>query len=70
MSVSVSGRVKISAAEGLRAAVLADMGLTVASDWMFAAELESGAVVRVLEAWSLPSIDLWAGFSRRPNDDR
>ncbi|MCG0996312.1 LysR family transcriptional regulator [Acetobacter indonesiensis] len=62
VSVSVSGQVKVSAAEGLRAAVLADMGLTVTSDWMFAPELESGAVVRVLEAWSLPSIDLWAVF--------
>lgn len=62
VSVSVSGRVKVSAAEGLRAAVLADMGLTVTSDWMFGPELESGAVVRVLEAWSLPSFNLWAVF--------
>lgn len=62
VSVSVSGRMKVSAAEGLRAAILADMGLTVTSDWMFGPELESGAVVRVLEAWSLPSIDLWAVF--------
>ncbi|GAB0113914.1 hypothetical protein AcidC75_14380 [Acidisoma sp. C75] len=31
-SVSVRGRVRVSAAEGLRAAVLADMGLTIASD--------------------------------------
>lgn len=62
VSVSVSGRLRVSAAEGLRAAVLADMGLTIASDWMFAPELENGAVVRVLEAWSLPSIDLWAVF--------
>ncbi|KXV12961.1 LysR family transcriptional regulator [Gluconobacter oxydans] len=62
VSVSVSGRLKVSAAEGLRAAVLADMGLTIASDWMFAPELDSGAVVRVLDAWSLPTIDLWAVF--------
>ncbi|MDE7548997.1 LysR family transcriptional regulator [Acetobacter fabarum] len=62
VSVSVTGRLRVSAAEGLRAAVLADMGLTIASDWMFAPELENGAVVRVLEAWSLPSIDLWAVF--------
>lgn len=62
VSASVSGRLRVSAAEGLRAAVLADMGLTIASDWMFAPELENGAVVRALEAWSLPSIDLWAVF--------
>jgi DNA-binding transcriptional LysR family regulator len=61
-SVSVHGRVRVSAAEGLRAAVLADMGLTIASDWMFLPELESGAVRRVLEAWALPTIDLWAVF--------
>ncbi|MFT9096775.1 MAG: LysR family transcriptional regulator [Gluconobacter cerinus] len=62
VAVSVSGRLKVSAAEGIRAAVLADMGLTIASDWRFAPELEDGAVVRVLEAWSLASIDLWAVF--------
>jgi DNA-binding transcriptional LysR family regulator len=61
-SVSVHGRLRVSAAEGLRAAVMADMGLTIASDWMFAPELARGAVVRVLDAWSLPSIDLWAVF--------
>lgn len=61
-SVAVHGRVRVSAAEGLRAAVLADMGLTIASDWMFAPELESGAVRRVLRDWTLPLIDLWAVF--------
>lgn len=62
ISVAVRGRVRLSAAEGLRAAVLADMGLTIASDWMFAPELASGAVRRVLTGWSLPPIDLWAVF--------
>ncbi|HQS09572.1 MAG: transcriptional regulator [Rhizobiales bacterium 24-66-13] len=61
-SVAVKGRVRLSAAEGIRAAVLADMGLTVNSDWMFAPELESGAVRRVLEDWELPPVDLWAVF--------
>lgn len=61
-SVAIRGRIRVSAAEGIRAAVLADMGLTVNSDWMFAPELESGAVVRVLEDWELPPIDLWAVF--------
>lgn len=58
--VTVRGRVRVNAAEGLRAAVLADMGLTIGSDWMFEPELASGAVVRVLQDWSLPPIDLWA----------
>lgn len=61
-SVSVGGRLRVTAAEGLRAAVLADIGLAVASEWMFTRELASGAVVRVLEDWALPPIDLWAVF--------
>ncbi len=61
-SVAVGGRLRVSAAEGVRAAVLADIGLTVASDWMFTPELASGAVVRVLENWALPPLDLWALF--------
>lgn len=61
-SAVVTGKVRFSAAEGIRAAVLADMGLAVVSDWMFSPELESGAVIRVMEDWELPDIDLWAVF--------
>jgi DNA-binding transcriptional LysR family regulator len=61
-SISVSGRVRVSAAEGLRAAVLAHMGLTMASQWMFAPELDSGAVREVMSDWTLPNQDLWAVF--------
>ncbi|MDK4723646.1 MULTISPECIES: LysR family transcriptional regulator [Rhizobium] len=61
-SVSVSGKARFSAAEGIRAAVLSHMGLAVASDWMFAPELADGTVKRVLEDWQLPPIDLWAVF--------
>jgi len=35
VSVNVSGRLRVSAAEGVRAAVLEGMGLAVASEWMF-----------------------------------
>ena len=62
VSVTVSGPLRVSAAEGVRAAVLADMGLTITSAWMFGPELESGAVQRVLTGWSLPPIDLWAVY--------
>ncbi len=61
-SVAVRGRLRVNAAEGLRAAVLADMGLAVASDWMFAPELARGAVRRVLPQWTLPPVELWAIF--------
>ncbi|WP_062018350.1 LysR family transcriptional regulator [Aureimonas sp. AU4] len=61
-SVAMRGRVKVSAAEGLRAAVLAGMGLSAVSDWMFGPELTDGTVRRVLADWSLPPVDLWAVF--------
>lgn len=62
VAVVVSGRVATTAAEGIRAAVLADLGLAVASEWMFSPELKSGQVRSVLDDWSLPPIELWAVF--------
>jgi DNA-binding transcriptional LysR family regulator len=61
-SVAVTGRIHVSAAEGVRAAVMADMGITVASEWMFSEEIRNGAVKILLDEWSLPAIDLWAVF--------
>jgi DNA-binding transcriptional LysR family regulator len=61
-SVIISGRVRVNAAEGLRAAVLAHQGLTMASEWMFAPELANGAVREVMKDWTLPNQDLWAVF--------
>jgi DNA-binding transcriptional LysR family regulator len=61
-AVVVNGRVRVNAAEGVRAAVLADMGVAIASEWMFSREIASGAVKRVLADWELPGIDLWAVF--------
>lgn len=52
----------MNAAEGVRTAVFADMGVAIASEWMFAPEIASGAVKQVLAAWELPGIDLWAVF--------
>ncbi|MPW23883.1 LysR family transcriptional regulator [Paraburkholderia sp. CNPSo 3157] len=60
--VTVSGRVRVSAAEGMRKAVLGGMGLAVASRWMFSPELASGEVQTVLTDWALPPVDLWAVF--------
>lgn len=61
-AVTVCGRVRVSAAEGVRAAVLADMGLTLVSEWMFAPELASGLVKPVLTDWSVSPTALWAVF--------
>jgi hypothetical protein len=44
------------------AVVLADMGLAVVSEWMFAPELADGRVVEVLPEWELPPMDLWAVY--------
>jgi DNA-binding transcriptional LysR family regulator len=62
ISVAVGGRVRVNSAEGIRSAVLAGLGITIASEWMFAPELASGAAIRLLGGWSLPSVDLWALF--------
>jgi len=58
-SVYFRTRLKLSAAEGVREAVLAGQGFAIASRWMFAPELKSGEVVSILEEWTLPAIDLW-----------
>jgi DNA-binding transcriptional LysR family regulator len=62
VAVVVSGRVRVSAAEGMRTAVLGDMGLAVASPWRFSPELAEGKVLAVLTDWKLPPVDLWAVF--------
>ena len=63
VSVTVTGRFRVSAAEGVREAVLAGLGLSVGgSEWLFAPELEVGTVQAVLTDWSLPTVELWAVF--------
>ena len=60
--VTLASRLRVSAAEGVRAAVIAGMGYAIASEWMFAPELASGAVRAVLTDWLLPPLDFWALF--------
>jgi len=59
-TISVRPKLRINATVGVRSAVLAGAGLSVATEWMFDAELNSGAVREVLEEWTLPDLDLWA----------
>ncbi len=61
-SVNVPSRLAFSAAEGVREAVLAGLGLALASRWMFAPELLDGRVVSLLNDWSSPPTELWAIF--------
>lgn len=56
-----SRQMRVTAPEGVRAAVLAHAGLTIASEWMFSPELRSAAV---LSEWSLPA---FRPLGRAPN---
>ena len=59
-SVSIGGRVRLNTAVGVRECVLADLGLAIASEWMFAPELKTKMVKPVLVDWSLPPVEAWA----------
>jgi DNA-binding transcriptional LysR family regulator len=61
-SIAVGGRLKVTAAEGLREAVFAHLGIAITSEWNFAPELASGIVKVVLNDWELPRMDLWAVY--------
>jgi len=62
IDVVLTGRVRVSAAEGMRTSVLTGLGLAVASEWMFSPELTEGKLQVVLTDWTLPPVDLWAVF--------
>ncbi len=62
VSVSVPSRLVCTAAEGVREAVLAGLGVAIISRWMMMAELRSGIVTPLLTEWELPSTALWAVF--------
>ena len=62
VTVELQGRLKMTAAEGLREAVNRDMGFTIASEWNFWPELKSGKVVALLQDWDLPSTHLSAVY--------
>jgi len=57
--VVLQPKLRISALEGLRAAVLAGLGIAVASEWILEDALDSGQVVELLPDWRLPDLDLW-----------
>jgi DNA-binding transcriptional LysR family regulator len=61
-TVTLKGSVRTTAAEGLREAVFAGLGLCVASELIFQPDLDNGRVKQVLPTWTLPPVDLWAAF--------
>lgn len=58
--VRITTRLSFSAAEGVREAVVAGLGLAVSPRWVMEPELANGTVVPILTDWQLPSADLWA----------
>jgi DNA-binding transcriptional LysR family regulator len=62
VSVVLQGRLKVTAAEGVREAVNCDMALGVSSEWNFSPELRSGKVVAILNDWTLPPTNLSAVY--------
>jgi DNA-binding transcriptional LysR family regulator len=61
-SIKMHGRLKVSAAEGMRDAVLSELGIAVVNEWLLSPELASGAVESALDDWDLPVQHLWAVF--------
>ncbi|MEM1089025.1 MAG: LysR substrate-binding domain-containing protein [Pseudomonadota bacterium] len=66
--VLLDSGIRVSAAEALRAAILAGLGYGVVSSRMMEAELASGQVRQVLKGWTLPTTGVWAIYpaGRRP----
>jgi DNA-binding transcriptional LysR family regulator len=61
-TVTLNDTFSVTAAEGVREAVFAGLGLCVATEWMFQPDLSGGRVKQVLADWELPTADLWALF--------
>lgn len=59
-AVVLKPRLRVNVLEGLRAAILADLGVANATEWMFGEELHDGRLKTVLDEWTLPRIELWA----------
>lgn len=62
VTVPVRGRLRVTAGEGIRAGVLAGLGLTIGSEWMFWDEMDRGEVRAALRDWTLPELEAWAIF--------
>jgi len=61
-SVRVAGRLTTAALEGATAAAVAGLGIAQMSLWACRAELERGALLPVLEDWTMEPVDLHAIF--------
>ena len=66
ISVDVRGRITTDSGPGLLAIALAGLGITKASTVMVDEEIKAGALVPLLRAYKLPSVDVHAVFPGGP----
>lgn len=59
-TVTLSGRLRTTAHEGVREAVFAGLGFAIGSEWGYEREIAEGRVEVALADWSLDPSDLWA----------
>jgi DNA-binding transcriptional LysR family regulator len=60
--VEVQGRLRTNAPSALRDLALRGAGIAYLPDWVVAADIERGALRRVLPQWSSPTITAWAMY--------
>lgn len=63
--VKVSGRVRVSASEGMRSALLEGLGLAVCPTWLFTDEIETGVIERVLRDYEPAPLPIQAVYPSR-----
>lgn len=63
--VKVSGRVRVSASEGMRAALLEGLGIAVCPTWLFTDEIETGVIEQVLQAYEPAAMPIQAVYPSR-----
>jgi DNA-binding transcriptional LysR family regulator len=63
--VKVSGRVRVSASEGMRSALLEGLGLAVCPTWLFTDEIETGVIERVLADFEPDPLPIQAVYPSR-----
>ncbi len=57
-AVRAQGNLQTNSSEAIRAAVLADIGISFSPNWLFSGELASGEVVALLPDWTPPPIPI------------
>jgi DNA-binding transcriptional LysR family regulator len=63
--VKVSGRIRVSASEGMRSALLEGLGLAVCPTWLFTDEIETGVIEQVLNDFEPAPLPIQAVYPSR-----